>query len=357
MGMMRDEIVELSRLITEKNLSKILVMGVQSLLTSVKEIKTDFMNFNIPFNEQALLELKNSRTVNALDVFRVLDGVKEVDALDCSDYEGANIIFNLNEDKNSIVSEYDLVIDGGTLEHIYNVANAMNNMNICLREGGYIYHLVPCAGWVNHGFYSFSPTFFTDAYGPKSGFKLEYCKLLFKQPKGQKDRLVFSQDTRMLGAEAINKLIADYSSTGGVLLKCIAKKISAVDCYTPEQSMYKNALWLNRFDEQKVLNGIVEKIKEFSSGVYLYGTGNWFQKIFEELIKNDLGKLVEGTFDSDIKKAEGRERGISILYPTESSISKAKAIIVSTVDFEKEVRKTLEMLGCKCDIIGVSDFL
>jgi hypothetical protein len=75
---------------------------------------------------------------------------------------------------------YDLVLDPGTTEHIFNVATCMANICRLTSIGGYIYHSTPMI-FPNHGFYSFSPTFYVDFY-EKNGF--EIVQLAFWHGKG-----------------------------------------------------------------------------------------------------------------------------------------------------------------------------
>lgn len=60
---------------------------------------------------------------------------------------------------------YDVIFDGGTLEHIYSPAAALENIGQCTRTGGVVVHLVPMDNMINHGFYQFSPKLFFDYYG------------------------------------------------------------------------------------------------------------------------------------------------------------------------------------------------
>ena len=57
-----------------------------------------------------------------------------------------------------------MIIDGGTMEHIFHIPNVLNNIYRMLRVGGRIIHISPSSNYVDHGFYSFSPTLFYDFY-------------------------------------------------------------------------------------------------------------------------------------------------------------------------------------------------
>lgn len=60
-------------------------------------------------------------------------------------------------------SSADLVIDSGTLEHIFDVKSGLLTMNQLLRPGGIILHLSP-SGFFEHGFVNFNPRFFRRFY-------------------------------------------------------------------------------------------------------------------------------------------------------------------------------------------------
>jgi SAM-dependent methyltransferase len=93
-------------------------------------------------------------------------GFSRLQALDVSDFEGADHIFDLNEDElpERLVSRFDAVFNGGTLEHVFHVPNALTSITRMLRPGGVVVHVAPCNGWVNHGFYQISPTLMFDYY-------------------------------------------------------------------------------------------------------------------------------------------------------------------------------------------------
>ncbi len=93
-------------------------------------------------------------------------GFSTLRALDVSDFEGADHIFDLNDDElpERLVGQFDAVFNGGTLEHVFHVPNALTSITRMLRPGGVVVHVLPCNGWVNHGFYQFSPTLMFDYY-------------------------------------------------------------------------------------------------------------------------------------------------------------------------------------------------
>lgn len=74
------------------------------------------------------------------DWFRLL-GAKRLEILDASDYEGATLIHDMNRPlsgdmRSSCAGKMSLVFDGGSLEHIFNVPQALQNIAELLVEGG-----------------------------------------------------------------------------------------------------------------------------------------------------------------------------------------------------------------------------
>jgi hypothetical protein len=58
--------------------------------------------------------------------------------------------------------QFHIVMNGGTLEHVFNVAQAFKTIHDHTRPGGFMLHGFPFTGWVDHGFYGFNPTFVWD---------------------------------------------------------------------------------------------------------------------------------------------------------------------------------------------------
>lgn len=60
--------------------------------------------------------------------------------------------------------DFDLIYDGGTLEHLFHIPNALENFLQSLAVGGRIIHSNPMNNCMNHGFYQFSPIFYHELY-------------------------------------------------------------------------------------------------------------------------------------------------------------------------------------------------
>lgn len=112
-------------------------------------------------------------TAYAEPVFKAL-GARTISSLDASSFEGAAFVHDLNQPlPPELHQRFDLVYDGGTLEHVFNYPQALKNcMEMVKLNGCFIAHTVG-NNWWGHGFYQFSPELFYRALNDQNGFKVE----------------------------------------------------------------------------------------------------------------------------------------------------------------------------------------
>jgi len=109
-------------------------------------------------------------------------GATELDFLDINDYEGGNVFHDLNKPlPESLYGKYDSVIDGGTLEHVYHVPNALNSIARLLNIGGRYIGMHPANNFLNHGFYQISPELMLN-FCFSFGFKINRLDLYIRTP-------------------------------------------------------------------------------------------------------------------------------------------------------------------------------
>lgn len=111
--------------------------------------------------------------LDPIDLFRELGA--ELHILDIVPHVGPEIVCDLNEPiPAELRASFDLIVDPGTLEHVFNIGQGLKNMCEMLRVGGVMYHQHPLS-FVNHGFYNISPTFYPDFY-LLNGFRIVSLK-------------------------------------------------------------------------------------------------------------------------------------------------------------------------------------
>lgn len=100
-------------------------------------------------------------------------GVSEVNTLDYSAYEGADLLHDLNEPiPGGLRGRFDVVVEAGSLEHIFNFPIAIANLMQMTRVGGTIFASTVSNNLCGHGFYQFSPELIFRVFSVENGFEL-----------------------------------------------------------------------------------------------------------------------------------------------------------------------------------------
>ncbi|MFN4284029.1 MAG: hypothetical protein ACK4NA_15445 [Alphaproteobacteria bacterium] len=112
-------------------------------------------------------------------------GFEKAESLDYSDYEGADQIIDLNSGAlpDHLRERYDVLLDSGTIEHVFHVPNALANIHNMVKTGGRIIFIAPSSNHMEHGFYMFSPTFFHDYY-KANGLRIDAIYVVRYRPEG-----------------------------------------------------------------------------------------------------------------------------------------------------------------------------
>jgi len=101
-------------------------------------------------------------------------GAEQVTAIDASPFEGATLLHDLNREiPAGMENRFSAIIDGGTLEHIFNFPVAIKNCMRMLRVGGHFIGVTPTNNFMGHGLYQFSPELFYIVFSPENGFCVE----------------------------------------------------------------------------------------------------------------------------------------------------------------------------------------
>lgn len=88
-------------------------------------------------------------------------------------FHGTNtILFDLNVHApgTKLSGRFDLVMNFGTTEHVFNQLRAFQTIHDLTKVGGVIYHDLPMAGYVNHAFFRYDPLFFSTVR-PANGYE------------------------------------------------------------------------------------------------------------------------------------------------------------------------------------------
>lgn len=106
-------------------------------------------------------------------VFRLL-GAKKVYSVDGSDYEKATYVCDLNEPcPDSLKNRFSVVHDGGTLEHVFNISQALKTCMEMVRVGGSFVQVTVANNFMGHGFWQVSPETLFRVFSKENGYKVK----------------------------------------------------------------------------------------------------------------------------------------------------------------------------------------
>jgi hypothetical protein len=140
---------------------------IQKYKTNVKEIK------DVHFTDEY-----------AEPLFELL-GAKKVDSMDFSAYEHASILHDLNYPiDETLKNRFTAIVDGGTIEHVFNFPVAIKNCMNALKIGGHYIGITPANNTMGHGFYQFSPELYYRVFSPENGFEMKRMLICIEAASG-----------------------------------------------------------------------------------------------------------------------------------------------------------------------------
>jgi hypothetical protein len=151
--------------------SRTAVIGRQKLELSLKELGAVVRGeFGLPADPSALRAIFASGYAEELLGFL---GARTTESFDYSAYEGATRVHDFNVPiTDEWAGKFTAVIDGGTLEHVFNFPTAIANCLRLLSVGGHYLGISPANNYLGHGFYQFSPELYYRILSPENGFRV-----------------------------------------------------------------------------------------------------------------------------------------------------------------------------------------
>ena len=130
-------------------------------------------------SKEQLLMSSRSRDLRAKCFFIELLQARSFQILDIVPDEGADLIADLNfKLGKDLKNKFDVILDFGTQEHIFNTTEFYKNINYLLKENGFYFFDLPANNYLEHGFRQYSPTNFYDLCSSNNSlFKICYLTL------------------------------------------------------------------------------------------------------------------------------------------------------------------------------------
>ncbi|OGZ69848.1 MAG: hypothetical protein A3D44_03035 [Candidatus Staskawiczbacteria bacterium RIFCSPHIGHO2_02_FULL_42_22] len=233
----------------------VLTLGQQSVHAPLNEVMSLFKQQDVFLKElPAGFDTKNKipdwkgtkygHYTNCQAVAMLL-GAQKVYAADVSTYENPDIVmdFSLPVDK-KYYNAFDVILDVGTLEHIFDISTALENIRLMTKPGGIIILGTWTSGAINHGFYQICPTLFYD-YFTKNSFDDINCFMLVGSALNYEKKAAIYQCKK----PAMIQDLTFNSKTGIETMFFARKKVSSTEnpkMQSPIQSYYLASPYWNR---------------------------------------------------------------------------------------------------------------
>lgn len=211
-------------------------IGRQGLHLSASELRDAFARHGKPLSQaDADLVFRTASHYAEPLLFRL--GAASVDSFDASSYESATFIADFNEPlPDTHKARYTVVIDGGSLEHVFNYPQALRNAMEMVRPGGHLVLITPTHSRSGHGFYQLSPELFFRALCDDNGYNPPELVI----GGSTRDRWYRVPDPASVGGRVLinSKLYSDH-------LFVVARRQRVTPIFTvwPQQSDY-TAAWM-----------------------------------------------------------------------------------------------------------------
>jgi len=232
--------VEIARLLLQATkrgvvFTETLMLGRQNFTPTEVETRRLMAEFGFDVDQRAVLDGIRAEPRYAEAFLGVL-GAREPQSMDATAYEHASLVHDLNQPiPSELGGRFDVVLDGGTLEHVFNFQTALLNAMRMVKVGGRLILNAPANNYFGHGFYQFSPELFFRVLNQENGFQMERMVAIEYGPR-RRWYEVLDPDLIRDRTPLVNSYM--------VLLYVQARKVSdgPARLHTPQQSDYR-ALW------------------------------------------------------------------------------------------------------------------
>ena len=223
-----------------------------------------------------------------------------VESVDANNYENATHIQDLNKPwtcQGLLKDKFSTIVDFGTLEHVFNIPQALDSIANACEIGGHIIHVQNHSDWCGHGFWMLSAELFFSWYSEENGFSdLEVFIAPNKNPNLWFRCLKPKEGYRI-------DLTGRKVPKSEILVK--VKKVRQVSNRNCQQNNYLHRWNLNKIESPENLNipkkTFISKIVELipkEIKIYIKAKSEFYLKSFvwwksEHLIKENVKDLIK----------------------------------------------------------------
>lgn len=139
--------------------------------------------------------------------------------------------------------QFDTVINGGTAEHVFDIANVFRIIHDHCRPGGIMVHFAPFQGWVDHGFWNLQPTVYFDL-AAANDYQLEFLAV---------EDVSARQFVQLNTREQLLNLAASDLLPANACLAAALRRTNSSPFRVPQQGIYDDRLSNQAADAWKSL--------------------------------------------------------------------------------------------------------
>jgi hypothetical protein len=267
----------------------VLTFGNQDIYADINSINSWAKEYKIKKNKftnvlkSTSTGLKNINSqsqnfIHAKTFFNVL-GIKDKDYYDVDkfDFDKPKILHDLEKPLNKKYKKFfNLIVDSGTLEHIFDIKSVMSNTINITKLGGYVLQFIPTNNFLNHGFYQINPTFFYDFY-TANGFKVIESYIVEFKGSGYR---FHNYNQKSFNTFFVNP----YSRLATLFL--VKKTKSVKEIITPTQYAYQQELIkLNKIVKPKIFDKFTDFLRRllpFNYHSFFYIFWVFYKQIFSQ---------------------------------------------------------------------------
>ena len=238
-------------------------LGCQTPSIIIDNIIKFLQNNKKKIHDDQILNLSKLKNIK----FSTYDFFKSINYVDYKsiDINGAlgSYQFDLNfiiNEKYNFQEQFDLVINNGTGEHIFNQYSFFKNFHNLTKKNGFMLNILPFIDWINHGFYNFNPIIFADMaasnnyeiikislanrWGAEIELKKEEQLVFFEQIKPKNNNSNFSKLIKIakdkLGPNIILKTILKKNDDSSFQIPLQGKYLEDIKSFDLDYSDQKN---------------------------------------------------------------------------------------------------------------------
>jgi hypothetical protein len=232
-------------------------LGRLNLFADVRSLRDVFCRHGETISDADIRRIRSGSGGYVDEFLRAL-GAKDLSSIDASSYEGASCIHDMNLPiPGDFKQKFSVVIDGGTLEHVFHFPTAIRNCMEMLEVGGHLLIHTMANNFMGHGFYQFSPELFYRVLSEENGFRIHRA-VVFESRIGR-PRWYEAADPKQIGERV------ELTNARPTYLMVHAERIAEVPIFaTPPHQADYSALWSENEAPQFSSAGLRGKIHRWA---------------------------------------------------------------------------------------------